>query len=264
MYVPLSLRVCIICCHVIELSVTNQYCDIDENAEAVLEAGARKEIAYLEHFGQPLLPFRRERREAYNFEKQSPLDHIKNLQRYLLMSSLLVPKNQSLQAFCIRHPDLHPSNVIVSTSPDSGKLEIASLLDWQHASILPRFLLAGIPDRLQNYDDPVSQNLIPPTFPPHADKMEKSELLEAIELYHARLVHFHYVKGTEELNKLHHEALSDSGSILIRRLFYEAGAPWEAETHNLKTLLIEATEEWGKLAGAGVGVPCPVEFEEDD
>ena len=36
----------------------------------------------------------------------------------------------------------------------------------------------------------------------------------------------------------------------------------EAETHDLKALLIEATEEWGKLAGAGV--PCPLKFEQDD
>ncbi|PSS31911.1 hypothetical protein PHLCEN_2v2318 [Hermanssonia centrifuga] len=233
-----------------------------ENAEAALAAAARKEIAYLERFGQPLLPFQRGRREAYRYEKQSPLDHIKNLQRYLLMASSLIPNNRSLRAFCIRHPDLHPSNVMVSTSPDSGQLEIIGLLDWQHAPILPRFLLAGIPDRLQNYDDPDSRNLVPPSFPPNADNMEEYELMEAVGLHHARLVHFHYAKGTEELNNLHHDALSDSASIFIRRLFYQAGAPWEAETHDLKALLVEATEEWGELAGAGV--PCPVEFEPDD
>ncbi|KAJ3754459.1 kinase-like domain-containing protein [Lentinula raphanica] len=233
-----------------------------ENTEVALTAAARKEIAYLERFGQPLLPLQRGRREAYKYEKQSPLDHIKNLQRYLLMASFLIPNNQSLRAFCIRHPDLQPSNVMVSTSPDSGQLQIVSLLDWQHAAILPRFLLAGIPDRFQNYDDPYSRNLIPPSFPPNADTMEGSELMEAVGLHHARLVHFHYVKDTEELNKLHYDALSDSTSIFIRRLFYQAGAPWEAETHELKALLIEATEEWGKLAGPGV--PCPVEFDPDD
>lgn len=235
---------------------------IDENAEAALALAAHKEIAYLERFGQPLLPFQRERREAYKYEKQSPLDHIKNLKRYLLMASSLIPNNQFLRAFCIRHPDLHPSNVMVSTSPDSGQLEIVSLLDWQHAPILPRFLLAGIPDRFQNYDDPVSRNLIPPSFPPDANEMEESELMEAIGLHHARLVHYHYAKATEELNKLHHDALLDSASLFIRRLFSQAGTPWEAETHDLKALLIEVTEEWGKLAGPGVS--CPVEFEPDD
>jgi len=112
----------------------------------------------LERFDQPLLPLQRGRREAYKYEKQSPLDHIRNLQHYLLMASSLIRNNQSLRAFCIRHPDLQPSNVMVSTSSDSGQLEIVSLLDWQHAPILPRFLLAGIPDRLQNYNDPVLQS----------------------------------------------------------------------------------------------------------
>ncbi|KAI0645256.1 kinase-like domain-containing protein [Trametes meyenii] len=233
-----------------------------KNAEEVLAAAALKEIAYLERFGQPLLPFQRGRREAYEYKEQSPLDHIKNLQRYLLLVSSLIPDDPSLREFCIRHPDLQPSNVMVSTSPDSGQLEIVSLIDWQHASILPRFLLAGIPDRLQNYDDPDSQNLVPPSFPPNADKMGESELVEAIGLHHARLVHFHYAKGTEELNKLHHDALSDPVSVFTHRLFCEAGAPWEAETHDLKVLLVKATEEWEKLAGSGV--PCPVEFEPDD
>ncbi|PIL30993.1 hypothetical protein GSI_05686 [Ganoderma sinense ZZ0214-1] len=233
-----------------------------KNAETALVAAARKEVAYLERFGRPLLPFQRERREAYGYEEQSPSDHIKNLERYLLMASSLVPKDSSLCTFRIRHPDLQPSNVIVSTSPDSNDLQIVGLLDWQHAPILPQFLLAGIPGRLQNYDDPDSQTLIPPSPPTNADKLDESELMEAIGLYHSRLVHFHYAKNTEEHNKLHHDALSDPASMFIRRLFDQAGAPWEGETHGLKALLMEATETWEKLAG--VGVPCPVEFEPED
>ena len=178
------------------------------------------------------------------------------------MAPSLVPKDPSLHVFRIRHPDLQPSNVIVSTSPDSDHLEIVSLLDWQHTPVLPQFLLANIPGRLQNYDDPVSQALIPPSLPANADKLDESELIEAIGLYHARLVHFHYVKNTEEHNKLHHDVLSDPVCMFIHHLFDRAGVPWEGETHDLKTLLIQATETWGKLAGAGV--PCPVEFEPED
>ncbi|KAF9541149.1 hypothetical protein CPC08DRAFT_650684 [Agrocybe pediades] len=240
--------------------------DIDrgpyENVESVLAAPALKEIAYLECFGQPLQPFQRWRREAYKFEKQPPMDHIKNLQRYLLMAPSLIPNDENLRAFCLRHPDLNPSNIMVSTSPDSGQLEIVSLLDWQHASILPRFLVANIPDRFQNYDDPFSQYLIPPTLPPIVDKMEKSELVEAVQLYRARLIHYHYAKGTEEFNKVHHDALSDLASLFIRRLWYHAGVPWEGETHDLKALLVDVTEKWEKLTQPGV--PCPVVFEPDE
>lgn len=151
---------------------------------------------------------------------------------------------------------------MVSTSPDSGQLEIVSLLDWQHTHILPCFLIAGIPYRIQNYNDPASQHLVPPSFPPNAEKMENSELMAAVRLHHARLVHYHYAKATQELNELHHNALLDQTSAFICHLSYQAGVPWEGETHDLKALLIEATEKWEKFAGPGV--PCPVKFDPDD
>ncbi|KAF8992665.1 hypothetical protein BDQ17DRAFT_1369173 [Cyathus striatus] len=233
-----------------------------ESVEAALVAAARKELAYLEQFGRPLLPFLRERRESYEYKEQSPSDHIKNIERYLLIAPSLVPKNSSLHHFRIRHPDLQPSNIIVSTSSDSNQLEIVGLLDWQYASILPQFLLAGIPARLQNYDDPVSQGLIPPSLPANANELDQSEQSYAMGLYHRRLVHFHYVKNTEEYNLLHHDALRDPVSMFIRRLYDKAGAPWEGETHALKASLIETTEMWGKLTWEGV--PCPIEFEPED
>ena len=234
----------------------------DENTEAALVAAACKELAYLERFGRPLLPFQRERREAYEYKEQSPSDHIKNLERYLLIAPSLASKNSALHHFCIRHPDLQPSNVIVSRSSESNQLEIVGLIDWQHASILPPFLLAGIPGLLQNYNDPVSQALIPPSPPANMDELDESEQGHAVGLYHRRLVHYHYVQNTEEHNKPHHDALWDPVSMFTRRLFDQASAPWEGETHALKTTLIEATELWGRLTGEGV--PCPVMFEVED
>ena len=235
---------------------------IDENAEAALVAAARKELAYLEKFGRPLQPFQRERREAYGYKEQPPSDHIRNLERYLLIAPSLIPKNSALRQFRIKHPDLQPSNVIVSTSSDSNQLKIVGLLDWQHASILPAFLFPGIPGRLQNYDDPVSQALTPPSLPANMDELDQSEQSHAMGLYHRRLVHLHYVMSTEQYNKLHHDALSDPVSMFTYRLFDQAGAPWEGETHALKTALIEATEIWGRLTGEGV--PCPIAFEPED
>ena len=57
---------------------------------------------------------------------------------------------------------------------------------------------------LQNYDDPVSQALIPPSPPANMDELDQSEQSHAMGLYHCRLVHFHHVKNTETYNKLHH------------------------------------------------------------
>jgi hypothetical protein len=104
--------------------------------------------------------------------------------------------------------------------------------------------------------------MIRSSLPANMDELDQSEQSHAMGLYHCRLVHFHYVKNTEEYNKLHHDALWDPVSMFICRLFDQAGAPWEGETHALKATLIEATEIWERLTGEGV--PCPVVFEPED
>ncbi|GJJ07135.1 hypothetical protein Clacol_001335 [Clathrus columnatus] len=129
--------------------------------EAALLKGAEKELAYLKQFGRPLLPFQRQRRESYQYRNQSPSNHMQNLDRYLLIASSLIPKDPALSQFRIRHPDPRLSNIFVSRSPDSS-LHIVSLIDWQHTSILPMFLLAGTPERFQNYDDPITQSMTRP------------------------------------------------------------------------------------------------------
>lgn len=236
----------------------NQPITIDESAEATLVAAARKELAYLEQFGQPLLPFRRERRDGYQYQEQSPLAHIENLKRYLLIASSLVPRDPALS---IRHPDLQQSNIVVRRSPDSG-WQVVSLLDWQHASILPSFLLAGTPQRLQNHDDPVSQSMALPSLPENFDELEETERTAAEEVYHRRLVHYHYTKNTEEYNRPHYDALSDPLCVLRSRLFGHAGNPWEGETLDLKVALMRAVERWETLTGGGT--PCPVVFDAED
>ena len=215
----------------------------------------------MERFGRPLLPFQRMRREVYKYEAQPPSDHIENLRRYLRIAPSLVPKNPVLSRFCIRHPDLQPSNIIVSRSSDSN-LQVVGLIDWQHAPILPLFLLANIPDRIQNCDDPVSLSVTQPSPPDNLSDLDDTEQHNVKQLYRRRLVHYHYVKNTEEYNALHYTALTDHMGLLRRRLFTHAGDPWEGETLTLKVDLIEAAENWQALTGGGA--PCPVVFDAKD
>jgi len=207
------------------------------------------------------LPFQRVRREGYQYQKQPPSDHIENLDRYLLIAPSLVPKNSALSQFRIRHPDPQPSNIIVSRSSDSD-LHIVGLNDWQHTSILPSFLLAGIPERLQNYDDPISQSMRRPSLPENFDDLDETEQSREKELYRRRLVHFHYVKNTAEYNELHYAALTDPVGMFRHRLFCHASDPWEGETLALKIALIRATKNWETLTGGGPS--CPVVFDAED
>ncbi|KAF9443506.1 hypothetical protein P691DRAFT_842333 [Macrolepiota fuliginosa MF-IS2] len=160
--------------------------------------------------------------------------HIENLKRYLLITSSLVPRDTALGHFCIRHLDLQQSNIIVQRSPDSS-WKVVSLLDWQHASVLPLFLLAGMPQRLQNHDDPFSQSMTPPSLPENFDELEETERTTVEEVYRCRLAHYHYVTNTEEYNKPHYDAMTDHMYVLRSRLLNYASNPWEGETLELKT-----------------------------
>ena len=189
------------------------------------------------------------------------MDHVENLERYLRITSSLVPRDPALSRFYIRHPDLQPNNIFVSWSPGSD-CKIVSLFDWQHTSILPMFLLAGIPQRLQNHADGVSQSMTPPSRSENLDEMGEAQRDGEEYRYRCRLVHYHYVISTMECNPLHYAAFTDRLYALRGRLFLYAGGPWEGETSDLKAALIQAMNKWEELTGGGV--PCPLEFDVKD
>ncbi|KAI5999162.1 protein kinase subdomain-containing protein PKL CAK Fmp29 [Pisolithus albus] len=180
-----------------------------ENAEAALVRGAEKGLAYLEQFGRPLLPFQRTRR--------------KETQLWL-------------------------NNIIISESPDSN-LHVVGLIDWQYTLILPLFLLGGIPQSPQNLGDPISHRMTRFSLPENLDDLDETEQSRQKELYRRRLVHYHYVKNTEEYNKLLCAAFRDPAGEL-------------RETLALKVALIQATENWETLTGGDL--PCPVVFDTED
>ncbi len=207
------------------------------------------------------MPFQRVRREAYKYQEQQPSDHIENLDRYILIASSLIPRNPALSHFRIRHPDLKPSNIIVSRSPDTN-LQVVGLIDWHDTPILPLFLFSGIPRKLQNYGDAVSQAMTRPSLPEKLDELDETQQSGEVELYRRRLVHYHYAKNTEKYNELHYAALTDPMDPLRHRLFCYASSPWEGETLELKAALIEAAEKWDILTGGGA--PCPVVLDAED
>ncbi|KAI0339794.1 hypothetical protein BDW22DRAFT_1486502 [Trametopsis cervina] len=232
-----------------------------KSTEAALIAPAHKEMTYLKWFGQPLLPLRRERRPSYEFQLQSPSEHVEHLKQYLSVTPSLLPQDPALDRFCIRHPDLQPSNIFISRSPESG-CRITSIIDWQHTSILPMFILAGIPQRLQNYGDDFSESMTPPSPPKNLEKLSEAERDRAEYVHWCRLVHYHYVNSTREYNPLHHAAFTDPLFAVRNRLFVHASAPWEGESSDLKTTLIETAENWNELSGGGA--PCPFSFDAQD
>ncbi|RPD53323.1 protein kinase subdomain-containing protein PKL CAK Fmp29 [Lentinus tigrinus ALCF2SS1-7] len=240
--------------------------DVDRGPYATFEEtlvrGAEKEQAYLRRFGRPLLPLQPARREAYGYQEQQPSDHIENLDRYLRIAPLMVSKDKRLDYFCMRHPDLRPSNIIVARPPDSNQYAIVSIIDWQNTSILPLSLHAAIPTWLQNNDGTDWQPEMPPSLPENLDDMDESQRERELELYRRRFRHYYYIEFTRKYNILNYVPLADPMGSLRRRLFRHSRDLWDGETLELKLLLIQATENWEALAGEGV--PCPIAFDSDD
>ncbi|KAF7289310.1 Altered inheritance of mitochondria protein 9, mitochondrial [Mycena indigotica] len=230
-------------------------------AEASLLGRATNELAFVERFGQPLLPFRRWRREAYGYQKQDPSDYIQNLQRYLLVAPFLLPPEPASTRFGIRHLDLKSYNIIVSQS-DDGTLTIKSLIDWHHVPILPQFLLAGVPPQFQNHDDPVWDE---PSLPANIELMDEMERNAEHELYRHRLVHYHYIANAAVHNEPHFNLIVQSfgqRNTLCRSLFVHSSRNWEGDTNEFKTALMQVVEDWDVLTGNTS--PCPISFEADD
>ena len=226
----------------------------------MLVTGARKELVYLSQFGSPRAPYKGLRRDCYNNEKQEPSDHANNLSRYLLLAPSLVPDDNSLTAFCIRHPDLNLENLKVSIG--SSGLQIRSVLDWQHAAVLPLFLHAGMPYDIQNEEDEVSRSMVEPNLPDDFDKLSKEGQTWEKELHRRRLVHYHYNLSTAAYNRVHHRGLVYPFSNFRRRIFNYATAPWEGETIKLLWALIEMVDNWERFAKDDR--PCPVVFTPDE
>ncbi|RMD43642.1 hypothetical protein DV735_g1434, partial [Chaetothyriales sp. CBS 134920] len=226
----------------------------------LMEAVARKELAWLRQFGRARFPFHRHHREFLDYKKSSPDEHIKHLEMYLQVSSHLVPKAQpALLRPTIRHPDLQPHNIFVSDD-----LSIVGLIDWQHSSVLPLFLQAGVPKYWQNpSDEPVV--IEKPSLPPNYETLDKAEQARAMDIYRQKQSHLMYLGYTSKFNSSHMDAYLIEGLPFKRRIFEHARAPWEGENIPLQTDLILTMQNWQGLTGSPGGheqvpIACPISF----
>ncbi|KAH1514029.1 hypothetical protein KXX29_001403 [Aspergillus fumigatus] len=210
-------------------------------------------------FGRPLQRLQRLRREVYDYQAQSHLEHIVNLEKYLQIASHLIPRDcPALHRPVIRHPDLQPNNIFVSS-----ELEISGLIDWQHSTVLPLFLQCGIPQSLQNYGDEISKSLQVPTLPEDFNELEEIHQVQHAELFRKRQLHYLYVKLTAEKNPEHYNALTYHFSTLRRQVFHRASDPWEGDNMTLKADLVTLSRNWGELTG-DARIPCPIFFSRDE
>jgi hypothetical protein len=199
-------------------------------------------MAWLQKYAVPRMPFDRVYRDITGYEKSDPQEHHKNLEMYLQIADRLVPKEAFLNRPTLRHPDLNPNNIFISDEAD-----IVGLIDWQHSEILPLFLQAGIPSHVQNYGDPVSEDLSQPQLPDDLDELDAEDREKELELYRRRHVHFYYVGATAKHNDRHFKALMHPAGLFRRKIFQHAGEPWEGNNVPLKADLVRVMQQWDSL-----------------
>ena len=227
----------------------------------LLTAAAKKEIAWLQSYGRARLPFERAYREYTNYEKSQPQEHIESLEKYLQIAPYLLPRDTSLHRPVLRHPDLQPNNILVS-----DKYEIVGVIDWQHCSVLPLFLAAGIPKYFQNYSDDESvSHFRPPKLAPDIDQMEPAERAITMEQYRKRHLHFFYLGFTKKLNEDHFRA-AEGPNLLKRRTFTHAREPWEGNSIPLKADLAHIILHWRTLVQDGIDTDlvCPISLGDEE
>ncbi|RMZ87154.1 hypothetical protein DV736_g5622, partial [Chaetothyriales sp. CBS 134916] len=180
---------------------------------------------------------------------------------YLQVSSQLRPKSRSQLQPTIRHPDLQPHNLFVSDD-----FRIVGLIDWQHCSVLPLYLQAGVPKYWQNTsDEPVVVEK--PELPPDYEQLSEAEQSRAMLEYQQRQLYLLYLGYTTRFNPSHMDAYLIKGLSFKRRIFEHASAPWEGDNTTLKADLILAAQNWEALTGsddAKQAPVCPISFQEQD
>ncbi|KAF2228220.1 phosphotransferase family protein [Elsinoe ampelina] len=213
------------------------------------KAPALREIAWCNKYGSPRQHVERHLRHIYDFDDMKPDAYIQVLEEYLrLAPSLDLPADHAFSRPVLRHPDLSPSNIIVSDDFD-----VVGVIDWQHSAVLPLCLAAGIPKHMQNWGDPASGRLEKPAtkLPDNYDEMSSHEKSEVTEKLRRRLVHFLYAAKTMVQVPEHFEAFRQPAATLRARLYTHAAWPWEGNNLTLKKDLIDTVKAWPLVIKSG-------------
>ncbi|GBF59736.1 altered inheritance of mitochondria protein 9 [Trichophyton mentagrophytes] len=193
----------------------------------------------------------------------SPNEHIKHLNQYMEVASYLLDSDSHTELSCplLRHPDLNPGNIFVC--PETHK--ISSIIDWQHATLLPLLLATGHPRLFQSPDQPPPRTLEKPSLPDNYQSLDLEQKSQADELYRRRTLFYIYMAFNGGLNKKHLSGMKDPRVLLSQHLVERAEKQWSGDVFSLKGALIRIYENWHLFnAHLSEPVPCPISFTQSE
>lgn len=224
------------------------------SAEDCLTSAARREIACLAEHAKPqprktfLLP------TDHNID---PSEQADLLTKFLQLSPLLVPPEQTFRTPTLRHPDLSLSNILLTP----GSTKIASIIDWQDTVAFPHFMQAGYPAFCE-HDWSQTQSLKIPTLPEEFDKLTPEEKTQAKTKLRLDEANLYYTAATGVYNEEHMKALKIPHLGMRQYLTQQTVYPWDADVINLRAALVGVTTPniWNSISSQ----PCPVSFSEEE
>ncbi|KAH7346883.1 phosphotransferase enzyme family protein [Rhexocercosporidium sp. MPI-PUGE-AT-0058] len=231
-------------------------------ADQAFTVGAAKELVWLKTHARPRLPYIIPHRELHGYQKVSPADHVASVEKYLQIAPHLVPADEDyLLRPTLRHPDFQPRNIFVTDD-----FTITGIIDWQHCSVLPLILQAGVPEYFQNFGDDESLRLKKPSLPKSFNHMNDADQAQALEQHRRRQLHYYYFVATYKYNKPHFDALCLDSTMPKQKLQQYASTPWDGDNISLKAELIRAVKNWPVLTASKSGnVPvCPIYFSDEE
>ncbi|KAL4962009.1 aminoglycoside phosphotransferase family protein [Aspergillus stella-maris] len=208
----------------------------------------KRELEWAKNYAKPRFLHNRAYRGIYAYQFVHPNEHIKNLTDYVELSQYLGFSPRSpLHRHVFVHPDLQPSNIIVSKSHD-----IVGLIGFQHSAVLPLGIAARFPAPFHNPGDSLSEMLVHPSteLPRNHESLSPAELHQAREKYRKQRIHYLYASFTRQMNPDYFEAIVDNLAIMHRKLFQHANTPWVGDSVSLKAELINAINNWLPLTAS--------------
>lgn len=180
-----------------------------------------------------------------------PSEHTLLLSKYLLAAPSLVPDSKEMSTPTLRHPDLSLANNLLE--PNSTKIQ--GLIDWQDAAILPFFMQVGYPAFCEN-DMSRAQAMTRPKSTNNFDERDGSDKEKVMIKFRLEEGNLYYTAATGIDNSPHVEALRIRGLGLKQYLISQAGCPWDTDLANLRSTLVNISQNWKNISSAS----CPIFF----
>lgn len=182
---------------------------------------------------------------------QVPQVHIHLLDQYDSIANYFIPSDERLLRPAPTLRDSNQGNIFLSSEAleRDGTVEISRIIDWQHTTILPLYLISLIPQFIEQAEAAVGQT--------------DEELLK--EKVHLRKA-YHALYQDTGLDIVWASALSFGEKFLMsQQLPASAQFCWHGGFVKLKQLVIRTSVEWENIVGPAISSPLgPEPFSKEE